>query len=64
MFFCEKFAIFRTMEVSKAFFGTKCLNIFASGCPVYARQKKDILFYRLRLKSHQLELFGGAFQKK
>ena len=31
------------MEVSKAFFGTKCLNIFATGCSTCASPLHNIL---------------------
>ena len=51
------------MEVSKAFFGTKCRNIFATGCLIYARQKKDLLVY-VEVKITPVETFRGSFSKE
>ena len=54
----------RTMEVSKAIFGVKCLNIFATGCLIYARQKKDILLLYIEVKITPVEAFQGSFSKE
>ena len=53
----------RTIEVSKAIFGTRCLNIFATGCLIYARQEKDILLY-IEVKITPVEGFQGSFSKE
>ena len=52
------------MEVSKALFGTKCLNIFATGCLIYARQKKDLLLVYVEVKITPVETFRGSFSKE
>ena len=52
------------MEVSKAIFGTKCLNIFAGGCLIYARQRKDILLLCVEVKIIPVEAFRWSFSKE
>ena len=52
------------MEVSKAFFGTKCLNSFATGCLIYARQEKDILLVYVEVKITPVETSRGSFSKE
>ena len=55
---------FANNEVSKAFFGTKCLNIFGTGCLIYARQKKDILLVYVKVKITPVETFRGSLSKE
>ena len=47
--FLKKICNLQTMEVSKAFFGTKCLNIFASGCSPELKFIRIITFSSIQM---------------
>ena len=51
-------------EVSKSIFGSKCLNIFATSCLIFARQKTGILVLYVKVKITPVEAFQGSFSNQ